>query len=139
VGSDLEGCSLRSPAPIKYSEEYHLDSVSTLSKEIYGKIKAIASGLDDSLVFNPQKYYVSIKANKNIAFIKVRNKKVRFIVMMPESEIRKCVSRYSVASLSASVQEFYNGPCAAVDILDLDGASELEVLIKRMIEYNKGV
>jgi predicted transport protein len=121
----------------KYSEEYHLDGVSTLSKEIYGRIKAIASRLDDSLVFNPQKYYVSIKANKNIAFIKVRNKKVRFIVMMPESEIRKCVSHYPVASLSAPVQQFYNGPCAAVDISNLDSIDELEVLIRRMIEYNQ--
>src|SRR5262249_18457052 len=39
----------------KYSEEYHLEGVSTSSKEIYARIKAIASGLDDSLVFNPQK------------------------------------------------------------------------------------
>lgn len=123
---------------LKYSEEYHLDGVSPTSKDVYAKIKAIASTIDDSLVFNPQKYYISIKANKNIAFIKIRNKKIRFIVMMPESEIRKCVSHYSVASLSAPVQEFYNGPCAAVDVTNLDNLQELEILIKRMIELNRG-
>ena len=120
-----------------YTEEYHLDGVSAVSKEIYWKIKSIAKAVNDSLIFNPQKYYISIKLKKNIAFIKIRNKKVRFIVMMPEKEIRECVKHYSVASLSAPVQDFYNGPCAAVDILDLEGTDELEVLIKIMLDYSK--
>ncbi len=121
----------------KYSEEYHLDGVSAFSKEIYNRIKIIAFNVDKTLVFNPQKYYISIKANKNIAFIIIRNKKVRFIVMMPEEEIRRCIKRYPVASLSAPVQGFYNGPCASVDMSNLDGVDELPALIQRMIEYNQ--
>jgi len=122
----------------KYSEEYHLDGVSQVSKDAYARIKSITTERDPSLLFNPQKYYISIKASKNIAFIKVRTKKVRFIVMMPEADIRKCVSHYAVATLSTAVQDFYNGPCAAVDITTLDHSAEIEMLISRMIEYNKG-
>ena len=122
----------------KYSEEYHLDGVSDFSKEIYTRIKNIAFSVDKTLVFNPQKYYISIKANKNIAFIQIRKKKVRFIVMMPEEEIRRCIKRYPVASLSAPVQVFYNGPCACVDMSNIDGVDELPALIHRMIEYNQG-
>jgi len=120
-----------------YTEECHLDGVSALSKEIYRKINEIAEELEGSLVFNPQKYYISIRANKNMAFIKIRKKKVRFIVMMPEKEMHKYAKHYPVASLSAPVQTFYNGPCAAVDMLDLDRTDELEVLIK-MSECSKG-
>jgi hypothetical protein len=106
-GEVVEGIEDETP---KYGEEYHLEGVSANVKEIFSSIKAIAANLDDSLVFNPQKYYISIKAGKNIAFLKMRIKKVRFIAMMPEDEIRECIKHHTVATLSAPVQEFYNGP-----------------------------
>jgi predicted transport protein len=133
-GDEVEEVEDETP---KYGESYHLEGVNANAKEVFSRIKAIAVNLDESLVFNPQKYYISIKAGKNIAFIKVRIKKVRFIAMMPEDEIRKCVKHYSVATLSAPVQEFYNGPCAAVDIQSPEYMDEIETLMRKMIEYNK--
>jgi len=121
----------------KYSEAFHLEDAKRNVKEVYDRIRTIATQIDSSLVFNAQKYYVSIKAKKNIAFIKFRVKKIRFIVMMPESEIRKHIKNHAVAPLSAPVQNFYNGPCAAVDIHDLDHIDEIEVLIRRLVECNK--
>jgi len=121
----------------KYGEEYHLEGVTANVKEIYSRIKAIAANLDDSLVFNPQKYYISIKAGKNIAYLEVRIKKVRFIALMPEDEIRECIKHHAVTTLSAPVQKFYNSPCAAVNIHSTEHMDEIETLMRKMIEYNK--
>lgn len=123
--------------PPQYSEAFHLQDARQNVKDAYGRLKSIAMKTGESLIFNPQKYYISIKAGKNIAFIKLRVKKIRFIVMMPEGEIRKYIKIHEVATLSTPVQNFYNGPCAAVDIKDLDHMDEIEVLIRRLIDYNK--
>ena len=135
-GGEVENIDAEGEAP-KYPESYHLEGATAKVKEIFSRIKAIAANLDASLVFNPQKYYISIKAGKNIAFIVVRIKKVRFIAMMPEDEIRKCVKHHSVTTLSAPVQKFYNSPCADVAIENLDHMDEIETLIRNVIEYNK--
>ncbi len=121
----------------KYTETFHLEDAKQSIKEVYSRIKSIATKIDEGLIFNTQKYYISIKANKNIAFIKFRVKKIRFIVIMPETEIRKYVKNHAVIPLSGAVQNFYNGPCAAVDIFNLDDMDEIELLIRKMVEYNR--
>ena len=121
---------------ITYTEEFHLEGVSDKTREVYQRIKDIALEKDDSLVFNPQKYYISIRAAKNIAYLKIRKKKVRFIAMLPEENIRNLVSYYSVASLSQSVQDFYNGSCAAVDFQDISHESEMTELIHTLVAFH---
>lgn len=121
----------------KYSEEYHLEGVKPIVRDIYHKIKELALAADGSLIFNTQKYYISIRSSKNIAFLKVRTKKIRFIAMMPEEDIKKIVMYYRVASLSQAVQSFYNGPCAGVDIYDLQHEDELLKLIRGLIEFHR--
>ncbi|MFC2053008.1 hypothetical protein ACFLV7_01740 [Chloroflexota bacterium] len=122
---------------VTYTEEFHLEGVSEGTKEVYQRIKEITLEKDGDLMFNPQKYYISIRAAKNIAFLKIRKKKVRFIAMLPEEEIRNIVSYYSVASLSQGVQDFYNGPCAAVDFVDITHESELIKLIHALVEAHQ--
>ena len=121
--------------PQQYSEEYHLEGVMPVVKEIYAKIKDIVTKA--GLGLNPQQYYISIKAGKNIAFIEFRVKKIRFIPLMPEAEIRNLVSHYHVASLSQSVQNFYNAPCAAVNFDNLLHVEELEKLITKLVESHR--
>jgi hypothetical protein len=122
---------------ISYTEEFHLEGVSAETRETYQRIKAIALQQDAGLVFNPQKYYISIRANKNIAFLKIRKKKVRFIAMLPEEQIRRIASYYPVASLSQGVQDFYNGPCAAVDFIDISHEDELATLIHDLVKAHR--
>ena len=121
-----------------YDEEFHLEGVSDNCKTVFNRIKELVLLKNSDLVFNPQKYYISIRADKNIAFLKIRKKKVRFIAMMPEENIRKIVDYYAVASLSQGVQDFYNGPCAAIDFVDLSHDDELKSLINKLIEYHSG-
>ena len=84
----------------KYSEQYYLEDVTQAVRDVYAKLKEIVTRIDSALVLNYQKYYISIKASKNIAFIKFRVKKVRFIALMPEADIRAIITHYPVASLS---------------------------------------
>ena len=70
-----------------------------------------------------------------MAYLKLRKKKVRFIAMMPETRIREIVKAHPVVALSQPVQEFYNGPCAAIDILTNKNFNEIEELIQEMVVH----
>jgi predicted transport protein len=120
-----------------HTEDFHLDRATPTVRDIYSRVKELSYAADPNLKFNPQKYYISIKARKNIAFLKVRKKKIRFIAMMPEEEIRGLVTHLRVVGLSQAVQDFYNGPCAAVDIPDLSHQSDVEALIAALVEHHR--
>jgi predicted transport protein len=120
-----------------YTEELHLQDVSQMVKDIYDRIKEAAKVIRSDLIFNPQKYYISIKAKRNIAFVKIRKKKLRIVAMLPEAEIRSLVTTHSVIALSPGVQQFYNGPCAAVDIESLDNFAEIEALLRELVNRSQ--
>jgi len=122
---------------VAYSEEFHLEGVSEVTRKIYEKIKEMAIQKDPNIYFNPQKYYISIKDSKNIVYLKIRKKKIRAIIMLPEEVLRNLVHNYSVSSLSQGVQDFYNGPCAAVDITDLSHFDEIKTVFDYLIEYHR--
>lgn len=121
IGSEDESTS-----GVVYSEEFHLEGVNDNVKQVYYALKDSTMEMYDSHVFSPQKYYVSIRGAKNIAFIKFRKKKIRLVIMLPEDVIRARVTHHNITSLSEAVQKFYNGPCAAVDI---DGVDEIGEII----------
>ncbi len=113
----------------KYSEEMHLEGTSEAVKSIYGHLKDEVLKAGGAYLFNPQKYYISIRGKKNIVFLMIRKKKLRMVVMLSEEAIRAQIHHHPIKALSESVQKFYNGPCAAVDVMDLDGIQEVVDLI----------
>ena len=115
---------------LKYSEEFHLEDALDTVKQLYQHLKTVVKQENDTFIFNPQKYYISIKGPKNSVFLKVRRKKIRMIVMLPEKEILQCIKRHPVKTLSQSVQNFYNGPCAAVDVDGMEHIDEIECLVR---------
>jgi hypothetical protein len=56
--------------------------------------------------------------------------------MMPEEDIRLIVHNYPVVTLSEAVQDFYNGPCAAIDIADLNHIDEIKLLLATLVKYH---
>jgi hypothetical protein len=70
-----------------YTEYDHLDNVTDKIINIYNMLKEKISNYNPDLIFNPQRYYISIRSDRNIAFIKIRKKKVRIIIMLPEEEL----------------------------------------------------
>lgn len=117
----------------EYSEEYHFDGVSDILKQIYSQLKKELLTIDPDLIFNPQKYYISIVKDRNLAFFKVRKKKITIVVMIPENEVRQMIKHHSIKHLSEGVQRFYNGPCCAISIENELNLSEVSSVLKKLI------
>jgi predicted transport protein len=116
-----------------YDENDHLNKKNDTIKEIYNELKRRLLAINNTLKFNPQKYYISIRNNKNIVYIKIRQKKIRLIIMLDPSIIKEKIIKNNVKDLGQGVQIFYNGPCAAVDIDNIDNLDEITDLIKMLL------
>ncbi len=118
------------------SEEYHLEGVNEHVKEIYHAIKKEMLEIKPTLIFNPAKYYISIRDKKAFAYLKLQKKKVVVTIMLPENQIRESLNHHDVHPLSESVKNYYNGPCASVNVFDLNNLEEIIELLKKAIKYN---
>ena len=66
--------------------------------------------------------------------MKIRKKKFGIIAMLKEEKIRERISKHEVSTLTASVQKFYNGPCARIEI---DNDKNLDEIINLLVEIQK--
>lgn len=117
-----------------YTEQFHLEDVNENTLSIYTKLREQLLERIPSLQFNSQRYYVSLRKKRNFAFIKIRKKKIGIIAMLKEEKIREKISRHEISSLAESVQKFYNGPCARIEI---DNDRNLEEIINMLVEIQK--
>lgn len=129
-----ESVDMIEPREIEYSEEFHLEDVSKEIKSAYFSIKEKLLELNPELVFNPQKYYISVVYGRNIAFFKIKKKKIRLLVMLPEDEVRKRIKNHIVKHLSEGVQRFYNGPCCEIIIENSENINEIIQLFNYLIK-----
>lgn len=118
---------------IEYTEEFHLEGVNDEIKASYFKIKENLLKNNKDLVFNPQKYYISIIHGKNIAFFQIRKKKIRLVVKLPEDEVRLKIKNHRVKHLSEGVQKFWNGPSCEIVIDNSQNIEEIISLLKSLI------
>jgi predicted transport protein len=107
-------------------------------KAIYNKLKEEINKLAPNLLFNPQKYYISIRYNKNIVYIEPRKKKFRLVIMLEADLIKQNIKKCKITELSQSVQGFYNGSCAAIDLDEIDKVEEIINLLKIIITRDMG-
>lgn len=126
-------------AAISITEEFHLEDVDGNLRNIYQVLKKGVLAIMPEAIFNPQKYYISIKAPKNISFIKFRSRRLGVIVMIPEHELILRIKHHKIKKLSQSVQNFYNGPCASIEIYSDDNISEvIEAISFAAMNKNNG-
>jgi predicted transport protein len=116
-----------------YSEESHFEGVAEILKQIYSEMKSSLSGIDSFIKFNPQKYYISIRKSKNIAFIWVTRKKIELVVMNPEDDTRRQITAHKIKTLSASVQKFWSGPSCSIVIENTENLDEVTNLLKKLL------
>ena len=126
--------SISKTEPTAYTEEYHLDGVSSLVQNIFSELKSKIMSLDLKVRLNPQRYYISIIYEKNIAYFKFRKKKVRLVVMLGENDVREIVSSHEIIKLSDVVQKFYNGPSCAISIEKNKNLDEIVEVVKSLIK-----
>lgn len=117
--------------PGEYTEEYHLEGVSETVKNIYTDIKDYLLKVNPSLIFNPTKHYISIRKEKNFAFFWLSRKKINLVIMNPEDDARKVVTKHSIKTLTSSVQKFYGGPSCGITMDSENNLDEIKDLLKK--------
>jgi predicted transport protein len=130
---DLDGGVDKSSKPV-YSEEYHLQGVSESTKQSYLAIKDHITKNYPNAALNFQRYYIAIRTDRNLAFLKLQKKKLRVTVMLPEEQVRGVMTHHIVRQLSQSVQGFYNGPCCAVLFENNKNLDDFWELLKMLIK-----
>jgi len=118
---------------IEYTEKFHMDGVNEEVKETYYKIKSRLLQINNKLIFNPQKYYISIVYERNIAFFRFRKKKIRLVVMLPEKEVKEGIKNHKIHHLSEGIQKYYNGPCCDIEISNTKDTAEVINLLKVLV------
>lgn len=118
---------------IKCTEADHLDELPERIRNIYNDIKTALLETDSSLEFNPKKHYISIRKNKNLAFLHLRRKNMDIVVMNLEDDTRKRIKHHRIKTLPASVQKFWNGACCTVVIENADNLDEVIDLLKMVV------
>lgn len=120
----------------EYTEEYHLEGVSETVRNTYHILKEDLLASDPTLVFNPQKYYLSVRKGRNIAFFMFSRKKIRLVVMNPEDDTRKDILHHPIKTLTPKVQKFWNGPSCAIIIESQENIDEINKLLRKLILKN---
>lgn len=119
--------------PKAYSENYHLEGVAEIVKQVYSEIKSDLLETDSSIKFNPQKYYISIRKIKNVAYLWVTRKKIELVVLNPENDTRNQIAYHRIKTLSASVQRFWSGPSCSIIIENTEHLNEVSTLLKKLL------
>jgi predicted transport protein len=117
----------------EYTEEMHFENRPELIRDIYTTIKNSLLTFDPTLKFNPQKYYISIRKERNYAFFKFNKKKVVLVVKNSEEDTRTKIHHHIIKPLSARVQEYWNGPSCVVVIDSIGNIEEVIELLKLVI------
>jgi len=118
---------------IEYTEEFHLEGIDESIKKAYFKIKEQLNDLNSNLRFNPQKYYISIVHNKNIAYFQFRKKKIRLVVTVPIELVQQKIQYHKLKQLSDGVQRFWNSPSCEIIIESDDNIDEVINLLKNIV------
>jgi len=135
--SDLEDeISVDNENDVEYNEDYHFDGVSETVRHIYTDIKKDILQTYPDLIFNPQKYYISIRKDRNIAFFLTSRRKIRLVVMQSGEETRSQIMNHPIKTLAASVQKFWNGSSCAIMIDNANNLDEIKKLLKNLIAKN---
>jgi len=110
----------------RFTEAYHLEHTETNIISVYDKIKQAMLSLDSNIRINPQKYYISLRKDRNFAYIlKPRKKKMHIIIMLPYETGSSIIKKHKLAQLSQGIQTFYNGACFQVTIENEDNLQEI--------------
>jgi len=116
------------------TEGDHLKDVSDEVKAVYKKIKTELLKVNKDLQFNSQKYYISMRKDRNRAFFHFSRKRITLVVMNPEKETRKQIKHHEVKTLTEKVQKFWNGPSCSIVIENSSNLQEVISLLKKLIK-----
>lgn len=101
---------------------------------MYEKVKNAMLKLDPNIKINPQKYYISLRKNRNFAYIKLRKAKMHIVIMLPFESGKNLIRKHKVTMLSQGIQDWYGAPCFQIT---LENEEALDEVIKALEEAYK--
>ena len=138
INPDFEEIGLVEPpieegeiAEERYTENYHLEDVNRNIAAVYEKIKMGMLKFDSNIKINPQKYYISLRRNRNFAYIRVRKNKLHIVIMLPYEVGNGLIEKHKLKQLSQGIQDWYGAPCFKVT---LENEDNLEEIVKTLEE-----
>ncbi len=118
---------------IPATEASHFEGVSDEIKNVYRIIKDDLLKFDSHLQFNPQRYYIALKKDRNLAFFHFRKNKIDLVVKHPEKDSRKLLKHHVVKTLKESIQKFWGGESCSVIIENSVHLQEVIGMLRKMI------
>ncbi len=109
----------------KYDENFHLDGIDSNVISIYEKIKEHMKKINPDIKLNPQKYYISLRKNKNFAYLDFKKKKIKIAVMLPLEIGKKEIKNYRLREFTEGVQRFYAHKSFEVTVDDEKNLEEI--------------
>lgn len=123
---------------IETTESSHLIGADKLVLSIYEKIKSAMSSLDKEIIFNPQKYYISIRKTKNFAFIYISKHKLNIVFMLQLGEGKELVKKQKLKELGPGPQKFYHYEhCFETDVKNEENLDEVLKLLSEAYKKSK--
>jgi predicted transport protein len=91
----------------KYDESFHLEGANNSVIAIFKTIKHAMNDLDKNIKFNPQKYYISLRKNRNFAYLDFKRRKIKIAVMLPLKVGKKVIKNYKLRKFTEGIKRFY--------------------------------
>ena len=127
---DIEESQESVEEEIKYSENYHLERVDSSIVSLYNYIKDYMLNTDKLIVFNPQKYYISFRKNRNFAYVDIKKKRIKIAVMLPFEKGREMIRFHKLRQFGEGIQRFYGRPSFEITIENNENLDEVFGLLK---------
>jgi len=127
----LNGKKRISNAPV--TEEFHLDKASDEIKSVYKKIKSELLKANKQVQFNPQRYYISLRKDRNLAFFHFSKKNITLVVKVSHTDTKKQIKNYEIKTLTEKVQKFWGAASCAIVIDNGKKLQEVITLLKKLV------
>ena len=115
-----------------FDESFHFEGIPNSVIDLYKNLKNGILEAFPELIFNPTKGYISIRSSKNIAFIQIQKKRVKFIPLVSEGTILNKIKSHQVVALGDTVKKFWGGDCAHIFIENSDKLAEIFELMNEV-------
>ena len=86
--------------------------------------------IDSEIKLNPQRYYISLRHNKNFAYIYTKKKKLWLTLMLNYQKAGELAKNHKIINESEGVKKFYGGECVSIPIESKDNFDEIKNIIK---------
>lgn len=112
-----------------YTPDNHLRNVSDSVKGIYCLLEEKLKKHTD-IIFNTQKYYISLKKKKNFAYLEPKKNSLKIVIKLPYQKLVSYIKNYQVTDCTPPVKNFYGADCAWVKIDKSDYLEEVYNALK---------